>query len=103
MASFRDSDIIGRLTHDTFAVLMAGATMENVDVAGNRVEAATKERNLRGDSEYELDVEIAAVAYDPDIHSDVNALINDAENILEEGRGQDSTNDSDYEHHASFA
>jgi len=103
MASFRDSDIIGRLTHDTFAVLMAGATMENVEVAGNRVEAATKERNLRGDAEYELDVEIAAVAYDSDIHSDVNALINDAENILEEGRGQDSANDSDYEHHASFA
>ncbi|MGI9235645.1 MAG: sensor domain-containing diguanylate cyclase [Woeseiaceae bacterium] len=92
MASFRDSDIIGRLTHDAFAVLMAGASLENVEVARQRIEAAIEERNLRGESEYELDVETAALAYDPDSHADVSAMINDVEDRLEEGRGQDSAN-----------
>lgn len=103
MANFRDSDIIGRLTHDAYAVLMAGASLENVTTTRERVEQAIEERNLRGEAEYELDVEAAAIAYDPDTHSDVNALINDAENMLEEGRGQDSANDADYEDHASIA
>jgi diguanylate cyclase (GGDEF)-like protein len=103
MANFRDSDIIGRMTHDAFAVLMAGASLENVAVTRERIEQALEERNLRGEAEYELDVEISAVPYDPDTHSDVNALINDAENILEEGRGQDSANDSGYADHASIA
>ena len=94
MANFRDSDIIARLTHDAFAVLMAGASLENVAVTRERVEQALEERNLRGDAEYELDVDIAAVAYDPETHADVNALINDAENALEMGRGEDSANDS---------
>lgn len=103
MASFRDSDIIGRLTHDAFAVLMAGASLENVEVARQRVEAAIEERNLRGESEYELDVESAAVAYDPDAHADVNALIGDTEDRLEEGRGQDSANDAEHEDYAGIA
>jgi diguanylate cyclase (GGDEF)-like protein len=94
MANFRDSDIIARLTHDAFAVLMAGASLENVAVTRERVEQALEDRNLRGDAEYELDVDIAAVAYDPETHADVNALINDAENTLEMGRGEDSANDS---------
>jgi diguanylate cyclase (GGDEF)-like protein len=94
MANFRDSDIIARLTHDAFAVLMAGASLENVAVTRERVEQAIEERNLRGEAEYELDVDIAAIAYDPEIHPDVNALLSDAENTLEKGRGEDSANDS---------
>lgn len=103
MASFRDSDIIGRLTHDAFAVLMAGASLEDVEVARQRVEAAIEERNLRGETEYELDVETAAVAYDPDTHTDVTALIVDADDRLEEGRGQDSANDPEHEDYAGIA
>jgi len=95
--------MIGRLTHDAYAVLMAGASLENVTATRERVEQAIEERNLRGEAEYELDIETAAFAYDPDTHSDVNALINDTENMLEEGRGQDSANDSDYGDQASSA
>jgi diguanylate cyclase (GGDEF)-like protein len=103
MASFRDSDIIGRLTHDTFAVLMAGASTENAQVTRERIETALIERNLRDDAEYELDVEMAAMAYDPDAHDDVNALVNGLEDCLEEGRGQDSASDFEQEDYASIA
>jgi len=103
MASFRDSDIIGRLTHDTYAVLMAGASLENVEAAHQRIESALQERNQHGTSEYELDVETCAVTYDPDSHADVNALIEDVENRLEGERGMDSANDPDYVDHASIA
>ena len=103
MASFRDSDIIGRLTHDAFAVLMAGASLENVETARERIEHSIAERNLHGETEYELDVEVAAVAYDPDNHTDVNALISDVEDKLEEGRGQDSANDAAQEDYAGIA
>ena len=103
MANFRDSDIIGRLTNDAYAVLMAGASLENVAVTRERIEQAIEDRNLRGETEYELDVEIAAVAYDPESHADVNALINDAENSLEQGRGQDPASDSDDEEFLSIA
>ena len=103
MATFRDSDIIGRLDHDTFAVLMAGASMDNVEVARQRVEKAVRDRNLKDESEYELDVETDAVTYDPGRHEDIGALIGDAEDRLEEGRGQDSANDSDYQDFAGIA
>ena len=103
MANFRDSDIISRLTHEAFAVLMAGASYENVSVTRERIETAIEERNLRGETEYELDIEVAAIAYDPETHADVNALINDAEDSLEAGRGQDSANDADSEEYLSIA
>jgi len=103
MAGFRDSDIIGRLTHDAYAVLMAGASIENVEVARERIQAAIDGRNLRGETDYELDIEMTAVTYAPDRHSDVSALITDAEDQLEEGRGLDSANDSEQTNYVSTA
>ncbi|MGB5258229.1 MAG: GAF domain-containing protein [Woeseiaceae bacterium] len=103
MANFRDSDIIGRLTHDTFAVLMASATTSNVEVARDRIREAVEQRNHRGETEYELDVEVAAVAYDADSHSDINDLVGAAEDRLEDGRGQDSANDPEQQDYINIA
>ena len=83
-ATFRDSDVIGRLSDDVFAVLMAGSQLESVEAAEKRLIEKVQKRNLGGDSEYELDVETCAADYDPEKHDDVEALLSDAENRMEE-------------------
>lgn len=86
MACFRDSDIIGRLSNDVFAVLLAGSPLENVDAANKRLNKRVQERNLTRDSEYELDVDTCSVAYDPELHADVGALVSDGRSRLEAAR-----------------
>ena len=90
MASFRDSDIIGRISDDTFAVLLAGAPIDNVRAARNRLEKRIDDRNARGKSEYELEVELSAIAYDRAAHDSVDALLEDAHGGLESEFGDGS-------------
>lgn len=89
MASFRDSDIIGRLTDDLFAVLLAGSSLDNVEAARQRLEKRLASRNAGGATEYELEVALCEVAYDAEVHSDVGMLMDDAvaalENLREAG------------------
>lgn len=101
MAGFRDSDIIGRISPDIFAVVLAGSTLENVERARQRLAKGLQERNSQGASEFELDVECLAVAYDPEQHEDVEALINDVENRIEEHRDSDISDDPVHARHAS--
>ena len=93
MASFRDSDIIGQLSDDLFAVLLAGSPLENVEVARQRLVAKIEDRNSRTGSEYELDVHTCAVGYDPDQHTDVAELLIDAGARMDSTGAPDSAND----------
>ncbi len=77
-ASFRDSDIIGRLSDETFGVLLAGSSLDLVRAARQRLEERIGKRNDRGETEYELEIELCAVEYDRNEHGNVDALIDDA-------------------------
>lgn len=80
MATFRDSDIVGRIGEDTFAVLLAGAALDDVDNPAERFIARIKERNGRN-AQYELEVQSYAVNYDYDSHKDVEGFIQAVETL----------------------
>lgn len=82
LASFRDSDIVGRLSADTFAVLLANSKLDHVDTARQRLLQRVAEQNSASRSNYEIELESHAIAYDPDRHSDVESLLQDAEGSL---------------------
>ncbi len=83
MASFRDSDVVGRITENTFVVLLAGSQTDEVEPAGRRLMERLAARAEKSDSEYALEVEPYAVDYDPERHGDAATLIRDAENLMQ--------------------
>jgi len=84
MASFRDSDIVARLTFDTFCVLLAGTDLDGVDPARFRFDAQLSERNRDPDCRHEILIDTHAVSYKEGRHDDAAALLQDAEvRILE--------------------
>lgn len=92
MASFRDSDIIARLSDEVFAVLLAGSDLDSVNIAKKRLQEKIEDRNSRPAIEYELDVQTCAVAYSPEQHTGVADLVLDA-NTSMESTGSSSGND----------
>lgn len=83
MASFRDSDVVGRIGTDTFAVLLTGAQLSD-EKAQQRLLDRLEERNRKSDASHELVVEAHTIAYDPDRHPDVETLLRDAELSIDE-------------------
>jgi len=78
MASFRDSDIVGRISPDVFAVLLAGSGLLDIEKAVTRFAAQLAQRNESDSNDYELDVVSSEVAYHPDRHPDVDTLLEEA-------------------------
>lgn len=83
MATFRDSDIVGRLTPDTFAVLLAGSSSTDIDSVRQRFMNRIEERNTNSPFGYELEIESHAIGFDSAQHSDAEAFIQDAETYLD--------------------
>ena len=79
MSSFRDSDIVARISVDLFAVLLAGTDLDEVEHARRRLNEQLGERNRDDANRYEIVLEPYAVAYKPDRHRDAAALLSDAE------------------------
>ncbi len=84
MASFRDSDVVGRLAPDVFAVLLAGAEHHNLDKIQDRFIEQVIERNNHSDQPYSIGVEAVAIKYKADEHGNTEDLIRAAEVALEE-------------------
>lgn len=78
MASFRDSDIVGRVALDVFAVLLVGSALDDIETARNRLATRLQERNEAATQAYEIDVDTMAVAYNPGRHDSIDALLQDA-------------------------
>jgi len=84
MASFRDSDVVARLSFDMFCVLLAGADLDGADPARHRFDKQLSERNRDSSCQHEMLIEAHAVAYKEGRHADAAALLQDGEvRILE--------------------
>lgn len=79
MASFRDSDIVARLSFDMFCVLLAGADLVGADPAKHRFDAQLGERNRDPACQHEMFIEAHTVAYKEGRHEDAAALLHDGE------------------------
>lgn len=89
-ACFRDSDIVARLSHDLFCVLLAGTDLDGVENARYRLEEQISRRNRESNYPYELLLDAHAVSYKKGRHADANALLHDAASrILDPGQEEE--------------
>lgn len=86
LATFRESDVIGRLADGIFAVMLVGAQHDNLKEIGNRFYAQIDARNGKkgqGDS-IDIDIDIYSIRYEPKLHSTAEELVQRAETLLDE-------------------
>ncbi|MDH3638435.1 MAG: diguanylate cyclase [Gammaproteobacteria bacterium] len=79
MASFRDSDIVARVSFNVFCVLLAGADLDGADPARYRFDKQLSEHNRDPSCQHEILIEAHAVAYKEGRHADAAALLQDGE------------------------
>ena len=81
-ASFPSADLIGRPTIDSFGILFAGSALNSAERACDHLNELVADRNGR-DCDYELNLRTNGVTYRPGHHSDVEGMIQEAENRLD--------------------
>ncbi len=78
--TFRESDLIGRLDDDTFAVLAVDAAEDATDFALARFSEVLEGWNgSTAKAPYRLSVEVRRASYTPDRHTSVEDLLTDTE------------------------
>ena len=75
LANLRDSDVVGRVAHDAFVVLLSGADDASVDAATQRILAMLDARNAKNDASFELEVDATSLQYDPDNHTSIESML----------------------------
>lgn len=86
MASFRESDIVARLSLDTFCVLLADTDKRGTDSARLRFDTQLGERSRDSSRQHELHVESHTVEYSKDKHGNAESLLRDAETQMIEAQ-----------------
>lgn len=85
LASFRNSDIVARLSPDTFVVLLAGAKLEDVYTPRGRFMERISDRNMQTEKDYDIEIDAFAIEYRGDSHANVDALIREVETRMVTG------------------
>lgn len=83
LASFRDSDIVGRIAPDIFVVLLASSRSDGADVTRERFERNIDDRNAASNGGYDLDVDSYVIVYNNMLHADVESLLESAEELID--------------------
>ncbi len=77
--TFRESDVIGRLAGDEFAVLLTNVNLPELDNVIDRLRQAVYEHNSEAKRGYDIAFSAGAVPFDAARHADVGALMADAD------------------------
>jgi len=83
---FRESDIIGRMGGDEFAVLAINTTDETREVLTKRLQDTLDIYNKPGKREYRLSLSIGIAHYDPEKPSSLDDLMTQADTLMYEGK-----------------
>lgn len=81
---FRDSDVIGRISGDEFAVLLTDSTEAATQVALDRFRAEIDARNAAEMRGYNIGYSVGAIAFSPDKHSSIQQLLAEADAAMYE-------------------
>jgi diguanylate cyclase (GGDEF)-like protein len=73
--TFRDSDVIGRISGDEFTVLLANVAADDVQAAIQRLATAVGQHNAKSNQGYAIDYSLGVADFDADLHADINDLI----------------------------
>ncbi len=80
--TFRESDIIARLSGDEFAVLAPEASGVNADVLETRLQETLAVHNRQKGRLYKLSLSLGIARYDPKAPSSVNDLLSQADKLM---------------------
>ena len=76
---FRDSDVIGRIGGDEFAVLLTDSTEAATQAALDRFRAEIDARNATEQRGYDIGYSVGAIGFDPDKHPNIQQLLAEAD------------------------
>ena len=79
LSTFRNADIVSRITSDFYGVLLAGTNLDNVEPVKQRFNEEIGAYNRDSDSDYEFRIDFDAIAFKPERHQDAEGLLNEAE------------------------
>jgi diguanylate cyclase (GGDEF)-like protein len=79
---FRDSDVIGRVGGDEFAVLLTGASGENVSTALSRLKEWLVTASRVEKRSYEVQFSTGQIEFDPEKHESIEALLTLADSAM---------------------
>jgi diguanylate cyclase (GGDEF)-like protein len=80
--TLRDSDVIGRISGDEFAVLLTNLAANDVQVAIKRLAAAVGRYNRQSNQGYAIDYSLGLADFDTDVHADINDLMAAADRLM---------------------
>ena len=76
---FRDSDVIGRISGDEFAVLLTDSNSLSTSVTLSRLQESIRARNLTESRGYDIRYSVGCVEYEAERHASVLQLLADAD------------------------
>lgn len=77
--TFRQSDVLGRIGGDEFALLFSRCSMSMCKINLNRLQSAIIEFNTANPMHYMIEISAGMVQFDPDKHVTVQDLLKDAD------------------------
>ena len=87
--AFRESDIIGRIGGDEFAVLAIGASKESAEILTTRLQERLEARNAKANPRYKLSLSAGIAYYDPECPCSIDELLARADRLMyEQKRGK---------------
>ncbi len=82
--TFRESDVLGRIGGDEFAILATNVDRDSLAVALNRLEDAVREHNEEAGRGYDILYSVGAVQLDSARHASIEDLMAEADTLMYE-------------------
>ena len=92
--SFRESDVLGRIGGDEFAVLLTSTNMVEVDITLQRLQQTIEAHNQAARRGYEIIFSVGAVEFDAARHNGVADLMAEADTLMYERKKNQRREDS---------
>lgn len=80
LKTFRDSDVIARTGGDEFCILCSNLSNENIQILIDRLQKNVGDHNSK--ARHTLDFSLGIMPFNPEIHTDMNSLVTDADRLM---------------------
>ena len=81
-STFRNSDIIARVSKDAFLIFLIGCTKDNVDGVSTNFNERYNAMNARRDKKYRVSIRYCVVDFSPHYHNKFDHILAHAEDLL---------------------
>ncbi|PPC94179.1 MAG: GGDEF domain-containing protein [Methylotenera sp.] len=81
-STFRQSDVLGRIGGDEFALLFSRCAFAECSINLHRLLKALSEYNATNQMQYHIEVSAGMVEFDPKRHTNIDDMLNDADALM---------------------